>query len=79
MPFGAALRRVAEKVLHERVVIEPKRSTRPPSARFSDDQVRGLRAAHLEGASVKNLSQVVLMAEESLKHILDGTNYSKVL
>lgn len=79
IPLSYILKRMAQRVLHERPVPKVKRVKRPGNAKFTDDQVRALRRLYNAGASVTDLALIVAMGRNSMMQILDGTNYSKVL
>lgn len=80
MPLSGSLHKLANTLTHDRVKVDPKKSTRPPSAKFSDDEVRLLRKIWAaEIATKEQLADLFDMAPLSMLHILDGTNYSKVL
>lgn len=83
--MSSTLRRMAQSVLNDRVpTAKPKKRdiTARHSAKrsFTDDQVRFMRELHRLGRiSAEELSLLTGMAFESILHVLDGTNYSKVL
>ena len=79
-PINGILRAVAAKLPpNERVAHKEKRSSRPPSARFTDEQVRALRRIFARGASLEDLAILLDMHMVSVKNIVTGQNYSKVL
>lgn len=78
--LSPSLHKLAHSIINERVVTKPKGSTRPRFAKFTDPEVRILRkiwAAEL--VKTEDLADLFDMTVNSMKHILDGTNYSKVL
>lgn len=79
-PANKLVRRMAELVLHDRVVHEEPKSRRPPTARFSDEQVRLMRKLHTLGRVKPSEFALLLgMSVDVATKILNGTNYSKVL
>lgn len=79
LPLNGVLRSMANKIINERVAPRRERNYRPPSARFTDDQVRLMRDLQQRGVTAREIATLVTMPVDSIRAILIGTNYSHVL
>lgn len=77
MPLSGLVRRIAQRVLHDRVRIKTRK--RGNAGRLTESQVREIRRRYSAGEKVAVLAAENNFTVDSMKHVIDGTNYAWVI
>ena len=79
LPFGGVLARMAQKVIHDRVVKkEPKRRGLP--RRFTDEQVRAFRKRYYHGGeTIADMARQENVSYQSFSRLVTGETYADVI
>jgi hypothetical protein len=78
-PIGAELQRFANRVVHDRPRGYRHFHPEQGRAKLTAQDVRDIRRAYSEGATVRQLSEKYGFRGDSIRNVLEGKNYAWVI